>query len=159
MNYFKVVDSNLQRKEFAVPILIKQDNSEFEVGNIGFKKRVSKFLEDCPEIANKITTGEYKKSDLKEVVARYNQCRNQGQPNVAVAIEETVFEKQPAIEELIAKVSKSNLSNKSDIVEMLEDVKSKLESGDDVPNYLKSAITEAFGDNVDMLKAFEKSIQ
>ena len=158
LNYYKIADIGQERKELTMPLLVKQDNSDLEIGNFGFKGRMTKFLKQCPDLTDKIAAGEIKKSRLKDIVVMYNDCMSSNQTKSPTNVSKVSIEEQPAMEKLINKVSSSGLENKSDILEMLKDVKAKLEEGESVPKYLKGAIIEAFGDNQEFVQAFEAAI-
>lgn len=159
LSYYKIADVAQERKELTLTLLVKQDDSSLEIGNIGFKNRLTKFLNDCPEVADKVDAGEYKKSQLEEIVMSYNQVKVRNQRPIMTLNEEEVAEEQPALDELISKISNSEINDKVDVIEMLEDVKSKLQSGDKIPKYLKGAILEALSANEELTKAFEAAIQ
>ena len=143
----------------ALALLVKQDNSQLEVGNIGFKNRVRKFLDDCPEVSDKVENGEFKKSQLNEIVKQYNDCIGARSSMTQMMVEKQPIKEQPAISQLITKIADGDLGNKADLLEMLEDVKDKLEGGQDIPKYLKGAIIEAFGENQELISAFESALQ
>ena len=58
--------------EFYVEILIDQKQETSQVPNIGFKKIMSRFFSDCPELAQKIESKELVKNDMEEIISTYN---------------------------------------------------------------------------------------
>lgn len=69
--YYIQKESNF---EFDGSYLVKSDGTYMELINIGFKKQLSKFLKDCPDLEEKITSGELKKGDMDDIVTQYNAC-------------------------------------------------------------------------------------
>jgi hypothetical protein len=65
--------------EFDTEILLKPDETYLEIPNIGFRKFVSMFIEDCEEVASKVQSGDYKSSEVIQIVEDYNQiCGAEG---------------------------------------------------------------------------------
>jgi len=54
--------------------LVKRDGAASEVPNLSFKRNMAEFLRDCPEIREKIKSGEYGRKDLDQIIDAYNGC-------------------------------------------------------------------------------------
>ncbi len=60
-----------------INVLQKKDGSLFTVEYFFFKKSMSEYLSDCPEIVTKINDKTYGRDDLMKIIADYNQnCRS-----------------------------------------------------------------------------------
>lgn len=71
LSYFRFRDED--SFEFGSHFLAKKNQEGLEVSAIGFKKRVSEYLSDCPEIERAVINKEYKFLAIKKLVADYNQ--------------------------------------------------------------------------------------
>ena len=56
-----------------VNILQKQNGDLFKINYFSFKKSMSDYLSDCPELVKKIQDGLYGKDDLVKIILDYNQ--------------------------------------------------------------------------------------
>lgn len=56
-----------------VNILQKKDGALFKIDYFSFKKSLSEYLSDCPELVQKIQDKIYGKDDLLKIVSDYNQ--------------------------------------------------------------------------------------
>jgi hypothetical protein len=57
-------------------LMKKNDNEAFSVPRIGFKSKLANYFADHPELSEKIKKGFYKRSDLEEIVTKYNQWKS-----------------------------------------------------------------------------------
>lgn len=134
-------------------LLVKLDGSSIEVPNLTFKKVMKRFLEDCPAIANKIEAGEYGRRDLYEIVDAYNNCLNTpvaktttSPPAVVTTTSapEAATTKLDTLEEKVR--DQEELTGKQDILDMITEIRNKLQRGEKVPNFmvegLKSMLRE-----------------
>jgi hypothetical protein len=130
--------------------LLKKDGNGIEVPNLAFKKIVSGFLDDCADVNRKIASGEFTKRNLDKLVDEYNACvksRTESQDQV-IATNKQVAEKINAWDDLEAKVkAKEDFQGKQDALDMITDIKSKINRKEKVPNFivegLKSSLTNA----------------
>jgi hypothetical protein len=138
--------------------LRKRDGQGIEVPNLGFKKNMAKFMEECPSITNKISAGDLGRSDLNTIIDEYNSCIATNTLSVAKSPTLT----QPAVANesasqwvmLEEKVKASNLSTKNDALEMIADIRNKLSRGEKIPKFLSEGLkTSLAGDQqlLDML--------
>ncbi|WP_462251878.1 hypothetical protein [Ekhidna sp.] len=98
-----------------------KDGNAFQISAINFKKRAAEFLNDCPEVSAKIENKELKFGDLDQIVAQYNECEDS----------------QP--ESVSNNISSNDLAN---FAQLLLDISSKVENGEDVPSYMIKALEE-----------------
>lgn len=63
--------------DFDKEILLKSNNDYLAVSNIGFRKTLSKFLNDCPVVSEKIQNGDIKTKDLDQVMIAYENCTSE----------------------------------------------------------------------------------
>jgi len=120
-------------------LLVKRDGTFKEVPNLGFKKVLKEYLEDCTEIPAKIEQGEYSKKDLEKLIDDYNACLDQK----TVVLQQKVVEnttnvkKLGAWEALEEKVkSQPDFDGKNNALEMITEIKNKISKSEKVPNFL-----------------------
>lgn len=130
--------------------LVKRDGSRIEVPNLGFKKYMVKLLEDCASVAEKIESGEYNKKKLLQIVDDYNSCVSQrtGNHNQPVVKSQEQARNVIAWNKLEEKIrAKPEFSGKTDALEMISDIKGKINRSEKVPNFLieglKSSLANA----------------
>jgi hypothetical protein len=129
--------------------LLKKDGRGMEVPNLGFKKNISVYMEDCPEVVKQVREEKLKRSDVEKIVDEYNQCMDQKTQGViqATEVKQISTEKSVVINALRTKVSDlEDFSGKQDVLDLLNDISAKLVSQQNIPNYqvetLKSLLKE-----------------
>ncbi len=150
LSLYKILDVEVSTSnEYATSVLIKLDGSLLIVPNIGFKKYMATFLKDCDSVVNGLENKEYKKADVEKIVDDYNNCIELNAAkakNVAPKVN-LQPQKVKQVEALIMAVEKeSDIPDKKNVLEMLQDVKSKLNDGAKIPTYLKGALQESLKD-------------
>jgi hypothetical protein len=147
---------------FNTPILVKATGELLLIENIGFKKATSKFLSDCNTTLQKFENNAYKKNDLLPIVKDYNKCITQN-TNVIVgkiAEEKTEAQKLDELNAIKKSIDSSKLiQDKSDLIEMIADIKSKVKRKEDFPNYLINLFREQISKDsvlIEMFNAFLK---
>jgi hypothetical protein len=129
-------------------LLKKADGDIMVVPNLGFKKYVSQFLEDCPDVVSRIDEGELNKRNLTELVNAYNQCI-QGR---TVNRDEIIAEKEQqnamidAWTSLEQKVRSMEFGEKTNALEMIAEIKKKLDRKETIPNFLVEALRNSLKD-------------
>jgi hypothetical protein len=119
--------------------LVKKDGSKMEVPNLSFKKMMNRFLEDCPQVKAKIESGELSKRSLEKIVDEYNACVDNRtiDHDKIIAQNKEVSKKISAWDVLEEKVKgKSDFEGKKDALEMITDIRNKVNRGEKVPNFL-----------------------
>jgi len=147
---------------FNTPILVKATGEQLLIENIGFKKATSKFLNDCKTTLQKFENNEYKKNVLLPIVKDYNNCIDKNTIQVMEEIAKERTEEQILAELLAIKKgidSSKLIQDKADLLEMIADIKSKVERKEDFPNYLITLFREQISKDsvlLDMFEAFLK---
>ncbi|PIB36923.1 hypothetical protein BFP72_16690 [Reichenbachiella sp. 5M10] len=156
LSLYRYIDLELNSSEYAGQLLVTMDGRQHIISNIGFKKRLAEFLEDCKEVSVKIDEGEYSKSNLEQIIADYNSCIG---AQSAAHVEQIAAQIDASkIDHLISSVEATELENKQELLDMLADVKSKLEAGQSIPNYLQGAIQEKLAGQDALLNAFDETV-
>ncbi len=137
---FRIPDKNFYDGRF----LVRLDGTSIEVPNIGFKKILSTFLEDCETIANQVKNGDLVKKELDKIIDEYNLCVKEVKNNVQTAVVaepvQAQNEKTMAIESLIKKVEVEDFSTKKDALDLLRDIQIKAGKNETIPNYLSEGL-------------------
>jgi len=119
--------------------LIKRDGAATEVPNLAFKKNLSEFLRDCPEVREKIRSGEYGRKDLDTIIDAYNAFIE----SKTVMRNETVASTQKSAKKIepLEKLKKTiqdqdDFASKKDALDLIDDIIAKLKGSQTIPNYL-----------------------
>jgi hypothetical protein len=119
-------------------LLQKKDGAQLEVPNLNFKKMMKKFLDDCPQVTDSIEA-HWGKRELDKIIDAYNGCIDQRTNNLrqTVAAKQGQNDLTAAWDSLQEKInSKADFEGKSDALEMILDVKGKIQRGEKVPKFL-----------------------
>jgi hypothetical protein len=141
--------------------LAKLDGRGIEVPGIGFKKIMSNFMSDCPEIVENIKSEKLGRNDLELIIADYNKCieSKTAAAYVSPATIETDNTKLDGIKNLQAKVnSLGDLTSKKDITDLLSDMADKISKHQSIPNYQIEALKGLLKDNKDTKDQLDKVI-
>lgn len=113
--------------------LLKKDGTGMEYSGLLFKKRLGKFLEDCPDVSQQIEEKELRRSDLDEIIDVYNQCieeRTRQQTSIA--------NRMVRWEELEQKIKEMPaLEGRQDALDMIREIRKKIENHETVPRFLR----------------------
>lgn len=167
LSYYKVTGEDVSEL-FTEDLLTKMDGSNLVVGGrIGFKGRVSKFLEDCYEVSYAVRQKKYDRNSLLELTKAYNGCVNKNGLMSADAIEQKAEQLriEKAAETKISKTLEQKLAdfstlleysdkvaNKPDVTAMFNDLAGKLRRNENLPNYLKNGLNEAIKADPELVK-------
>ncbi len=150
-------------------VLAKPNGDALEISALTFKKHVSEFLEDCPQIQAKVDAKEYRYKDLDQLVDDYNNCDiqvvlassvNSSSKSTGSMESATVTAaaagadsnntgsmgsgKQAKLEQIDAfrKYVRglNNFEHARDVLEWLTDVEYRVSQDRDVPNYLWNSL-------------------
>ncbi len=119
--------------------LTRKDGKNLEVPNLGFKKIVTKYLADCSVVVDKINDGTLGKSKMNQIVDEFNQCiANNTVSQKQIIVAETVSNNKLTIWNTLEDKVKSHpdFKEKPDALEMIGDVKNKVQHGEKIPNFL-----------------------
>tara|TARA_R110000868_G_scaffold25347_1_gene98817 strand:+ start:223 stop:1002 length:780 start_codon:yes stop_codon:yes gene_type:complete len=147
---------------FQGSMLITKDGRQKVVPNLGFKKQITEFLEDCKSVSSKIENGELSKKDLTEIIDEYNACVPQNYiAKEGDIVEEIVYIPDTSkIDELISNVkSDSDLSSNKELLEILDDLKKRKANGDEVPGYLANILKSNLQGKDELLKLLGKILE
>ena len=142
---FQSPNQNLYDGQF----LVKRTGDGIEVPNITFKKGMRRFLDDCPDVAEKIENDQLNKKDLYQIIDEYNACmQNQ------IADTRKVVEAKAAATKAIdhwnnleSKVkSQPDFPEKKNALEMIAEIKSKINSSQKIPNFLIEGLKSTLND-------------
>jgi len=155
---FRIPDSNLYDGRF----LVRLDGTSMEVPNIGFKKNLGKFLQDCEAIATQVKNGDLVKKELDKIIDDYNRCVKQTK-NVPppVAAEPALIQnaKISAIESLIKKIEAEDFTAKKDALDLLQDIQTKAAKNETIPNYLSEGLKTYLNSVPSLTEDLEKLLE
>ena len=141
--------------------LLKKDGAGMEVPNLTFKKSMTSYLSDCDEVSQRIKSGDLGRRDVEQIVERFNSClqfkteRRVEEAPPIITVEED--EKMMAVNALITKVEVSNsLENKTDMVDLLKDLRSKIARKEILPNYITKDIKNTLSEKPEFKEEVEK---
>lgn len=123
--------------------LTKKDGTGVEVPNLGFKKVMTKFLSECPKVADKIEAGDLGKRDLEGLIDEFNTCvaNNTVDHSKIIAQKEVQTKKISSWDTLEEKVKGTpDFEGKSNALEMITEIKGKISKGEKVPNFLTEGL-------------------
>jgi hypothetical protein len=130
--------------------LMKRDGKGLEVPNLSFKKIMSKFLDDCEDVAAKIDKGELTRKNLNDIVDAYNACINARtiDHGKMLVMKQEETKKINAWDDLEQKINaKEDFHGKADAIEMINEIKGKIKRNEKVPNFmiegLKTSLAQA----------------
>lgn len=139
--------------------LLKKDGKGMEVPNLGFKKHMNAFLQECEGISRSVSSGEMGRSDLKAIVDKFNACIVQNTAMLSeVKKSETISTVPEPWHELQQNVEASSIENKSDVLEMIKDAKSKLSRGEKLPNFLVEGLKSSLRVNTELSELLAKAL-
>lgn len=159
-NYIHKRDNSIM----TTKVVAKPNGETLELSGLTFRKQVTEFLEDCPEIIAKLEAKEYRYKEHEQLFADYNECLQQ--PSVKpvvqttvttevavialntsaaetplVPIDDTIKEKLTRIGEFRKYVNGlQNFAYTNDILEWLSDVEQRISQNREIPNYLWSSL-------------------
>ena len=128
--------------------LKKMDGESMVVPNLGFKKYISRFLEDCPQVAQKVKDGELGKKELTALVDAYNGCidRRTDQHDRVIASRQVQTEKISAWDSLEDNIREKDFSEKDNALEMIAEIKKKIQRDEKIPNFLIEGLKNSLKD-------------
>lgn len=125
--------------------LRKLDGDQLTVPNLGFKKYMSKFLEDCPEVSDRIKSGELGKKELTEIIEFYNSCienrTTDHETIIAVRQEQNI--KVSAWDALENQIRQKEFSEKENALEMVAEIRKKIQRRESIPNFLVEGLKQS----------------
>ncbi|MGC1243509.1 MAG: hypothetical protein WA874_18090 [Chryseosolibacter sp.] len=128
--------------------LQKIDGDNMVLPNLGFKKYMSKFLEDCPAVVQRVQDGELNKKNVKELIIAYNACiENRTIDHSSVlARQEEQSKKISAWDSLEEKVRAADFTEKNNALEMITEIRKKIRQQEKIPNFLIEGLKNSLRD-------------
>jgi hypothetical protein len=130
--------------------LLKKDGTGIEVPGLTFKKTMTRFLSECPDVTARIEGGDLNRKNLEQMIDEFNTCINSrtAAHDKVVARYTEQSKKMSAWDVLEEKVkAKQDFTGKQDALEMITDIKGKIQRNEKIPNFLleglKSSLAEA----------------
>lgn len=125
--------------------LKKADGEGMVVPNLGFKKYVSQFLEDCPGVSERLKEGDLNKKNISTVVDAYNACIASRTVNheQVIAQREERTEKISSWDSLEEKIKAIEFTEKTNALEMVAEIKKKIARQESIPNFLAEGLKNA----------------
>ncbi len=142
--YVSIYGYRIERQmEYNGRLLVKADGSMFDVPNLQFRKGLQKFFEDCEDVVAKLKLKVWSVKQLNEIVDEYNACI-QAKTDARFRGEDLARDNSQQIlllNSLEEKVrSLSDFPEKSDALELLGDIRAKVESNKKIANYQLDAL-------------------
>ncbi len=136
------------QSRFDGQLLKKMDGDFLVVPNLGFRKYMTRFLEDCPSVVQQLEEGDLGKKDLHLIIDSYNTCIQELTPDVITA--GAVLRQQAATlnvwHSLEEKVGNQEFSEKTNALEMIAEIRKKIERREAIPNFLIEGLRNSLRD-------------
>ena len=143
--------------------LYKMDGTGIDVPNIGFKKRMTEFMKDCPQVVEQLDSGKLVRNDLVEIVQQYNACienNTRVSKNESTATELAIVAKASPWKELESAVKESSaLEEKESVLEMINEARVKTERGEKIPNFILDGLKKSLAEEPALTELLTKAIE
>jgi hypothetical protein len=127
--------------EYSGQYLLQMDGKGMEVPNLNFRKALTKFFADCEEVSNKISTGSYNRKDLDTLLDDYNQCVAKRSHIISASNRTIDGTRTKPWDNLLEKIeAHEEFEGKADAIEMVREIKAKIQRNEKVPNFLTSGL-------------------
>lgn len=143
-------------------IIQRVGQNAMEVPNLGFKKIIAETVSDCPEVADKVRSGDFGRNDIEAIVTEYNTCVAGVNQRRIEAAELSSAPASPAaalIDKVKTKVSASDISNKTEVTELLTSVADRVKKKEAVPSYMKEGLKSYLGSREDLKGDLEELLK
>ncbi|HEY0772285.1 MAG TPA: hypothetical protein VGD31_18315, partial [Sphingobacteriaceae bacterium] len=132
-----------------------RDGSGIEVPNLTFKKSITKFLSDCPTVADKVEKGDLGRREIETIVTEYNNCINKNTNEVAVETK-----KLDPLDVLEQKVkAKPTFEGQNDALDMIAEMKKKVQRKEKVPNFMVEGLKNALSSQTDLTTDLDAALK
>jgi hypothetical protein len=142
--------------------LLKKDKQGMELPNLAFKRGLIKFLAECPNVTSQIESGKLGRNELTQIINEFNACISANSvmhttdtKSIPTVVNATKLEPWIALEE---KINTTMPENKTDVLEMISEVKSKIAKGEKIPKFLMDGLRSALQSSSELVALFEKAI-
>jgi hypothetical protein len=141
--------------------LLKRDGTGQEIPGLTFKKVMTRFLAECPEVVSRIDNGDLGRKDVDQIVDQFNACiegKTAAQDKVSAQVQEQ-SKKISAWDVLQEKVkSKQDFEGKQDALEMITDIKGKIQRNEKIPKFLLEGLKSSL-ENASLSGELENAIK
>lgn len=142
--------------------LLKRDGTGQEVPNIGFKKVMARFLNECEAVASKIESGDLTKGKLDEIINTYNDWIHSNSVSSIPAMQtspeqSTKLSTWNQLETDVRNIGA--LESRDDALEMIQEIKSKIGKGERIPNFLIEGLKEILKDQPSVQEILQKALK
>lgn len=134
---------------------VKKDGKLLDVPNIGFKKRVSRFLADCPSVVSDVESGVLGRSDILKLMDEYNACANL-KDNLPLAKKSPAGDAWEKLETEVKALP--DFDKKTDAIEMIREVISKLSRKETIPSFMINGLKDALKDQTSIKETLDQAI-
>jgi hypothetical protein len=127
-----------------------------EVPNIGFKKYIGELVADCQSVSEKVSSGDYDRHELEQLIDEYNACitdYNNRRIAAAATASSPVIE---LINQMKTKLASSDISNKNDAIELLNSMSDRYRKNEAIPGYMREGLKGYLNSNEDLKTDMEK---
>jgi hypothetical protein len=143
---------------YDTPFIVKKDGSAIEVPNLGFKKVITNFLNECATLKDKLEEENWGKKDIDVILSEYNRCIEGQTKKMNIPGSSPDNPKVAALLQLNTKIQNSSLAGKQDAVDILSDIVAKVRNGQVVPNYQIDGLKNILKESPELSGEFEKAI-
>lgn len=128
---------------YDAQLLVKKDGTYLEIPNLNFKKAMTRYLDDCSGVSEKIDNGTFTRKDISAIVDDYNSCMDAktkaASARIAAApqpvkVDEKVAEPWRALETAVKE--RPEFEGKENALEMISEIQRKLSRNEKLPNFL-----------------------
>ncbi len=144
---------------YDVQYLVKRDGNVLEEPNLGFRKLMIRFLDDCKSLEEKMEKENLVKKDIDRIITLYNDCIESQTRETFVETRLSVDPSDPALValgELKSKLEASQLATQKDAIDILNDMSNKVKGHQPVPNYLIESLKGILKDSPEYQSDVEK---
>lgn len=148
-----------QQTSYDGRYLQMRDGRGLEMPNLTFKRSLSKFLEDCPAVSERVKSGDLGRNDIDKIIDEFNTCLQfkTTKRNVDVPASTAILSNTQEVDNLIKKVEESpDFANKKDALDLLKDLSGKVYRDEILPNYLLKELRANLKDQPTFAEELEK---
>lgn len=148
-----------QQTSYDGRYLQMRDGRGLELPNLTFKRSLSKFLDDCPAVGERVKSGDLGRNDIDKIIDEYNTCLQfkTTKRNVDVPASTAILSNTQEVDDFIKKVEESaDFANKKDALDLLKDLSGKVYRDEILPNYLLKELRANLKDQPTFAEELEK---
>ncbi|MFM8914199.1 MAG: hypothetical protein ACKOE6_14990, partial [Flammeovirgaceae bacterium] len=148
-----------QQTSYDGRYLQMRDGRGLEMPNLTFKRSLSKFLEDCPSVSERVKNGDLGRNDIDKIIDEYNTCLvfKSTKRNVDVPASSAILSNTQEVDNFIKKVEESpDFATKKDAIDLLRDLSGKIYRDEILPNYLVKELRANLKDQAAFAEELEK---